>query len=193
MIEAYEGSLYTLDILASAVFKRSLSLIRGFADLIRNKNFICAAPLVRMQLDNLLRFYASFIVSNPHEFATEILAGKDVRNLKDQEGNKMTDRHLVDKLSKEFKWIKPVYEKSSGYVHLSNEHIYNSMSTSSDGETRTFNFIIGDTDSEFVKDELIINAIDAMTEITKILLKHLHGWAWTKDNPDKVEELKKGK
>jgi hypothetical protein len=191
MMEAYNSSLYPLDLLAVAVFKRSLSLIRGFSDSIRNKNFICAAPLVRLQLDNLLRFYACFIVTNPHDFAVQILDGKHVRNLRDMENKKMTDRHLVEKLSKEFPWIKPVYEETSGYIHLSNKHIFNTMNSKVEDEKRVFTVIVGDEDSEFVKDSLILEAIQAMKEITKVLLKHLHGWAYTKDNPDKIDQARK--
>ncbi len=185
MMEAYDSSLYTLDLLACAVFKRSLSLIRGFCTSIREKNFICAAPLVRLQLDNLLRFYASFIVRDPHQFAADILGGAHIRNLRDMDNKRMTDRYLVEKLSEEYEWIKSVYEETSGYIHLSNKHIFNAMQPKADGQE--YSFVIGDEDTEFVKDELVLEATLAMREITVILLKHLHGWAWSKDNPDKLK------
>jgi len=82
-IEADNKNLFALDLLAIAVYKRSISLINGFCDSIRNNNFICAAPLIRLQLDNLIRFYASFIVKNPHQFVSDVIEGKHIRNLED--------------------------------------------------------------------------------------------------------------
>ena len=67
MHKAYGGAIYPLDLLASAVLKRSMALIDGFSAMIRAENFICAAPLVRLQLDNLLRFSASWMVEKPHD------------------------------------------------------------------------------------------------------------------------------
>jgi hypothetical protein len=53
-----DEKFYPVDLIANAVIKRSLALIAGFCTLIRAKNFICAAPLVRLHLDSLLRFSA---------------------------------------------------------------------------------------------------------------------------------------
>jgi hypothetical protein len=65
----FQTALYPLDFLALAVLNRSLCLLSGFATLLDSKNLISAAPLTRLQLDNCLRFFASTLVENPHEFA----------------------------------------------------------------------------------------------------------------------------
>ena len=57
MVTTYDGTIYYLDLLATAVFQCSIMLITGFANLISD-NFIRAAPLVRLQLDNYLRIFS---------------------------------------------------------------------------------------------------------------------------------------
>ena len=81
-----EGHKYKLDIHALAVIDRSLSLLRGFCDLVGTRNMIAAAPLLRCQLDNGLRFFASNLVEDPHEFSGAILKGIPVRRVKDRNG-----------------------------------------------------------------------------------------------------------
>jgi hypothetical protein len=190
MLRADNNAIFPLDLLAVAVFKRSLSLIRGFILLIENENFICAIPLIRLQLDNVLRFYASFIVKEPHKFATDILDGLHIRNMKDIDGNKMTDRYLVEKMSKEFEWIKSIYEKTSGYIHLSNEHIFDSFKTNKSNSDLKLSISITDKDED-VNVQTKIDAVNTMCHITELLLKYLHGWTWTKDNPNKIEQMKR--
>ena len=66
------------------------------------RNLICAGALLRLQLDTALRFYAAFRVEKPHDFALAVLDGKRVRDLKDLDGQKMTDDYLVRKLGASF-------------------------------------------------------------------------------------------
>jgi hypothetical protein len=126
MFEPGKTYIYPLDLLTNAIMDRSLSLIFGFTSQIRTNNYLCAAPLVRLHLDNLLRVYASYIVKDPHDFAMKVFKGQHVRNLKDQHGNRMTDKYLVEQLTKEYKWIENVYNETSGFVHFSNKHILSS-------------------------------------------------------------------
>jgi hypothetical protein len=60
-----ESNFFTLDFLAIATLNRSLCLVAGFCTLIESKNMVVAAPLLRLQLDNCLRFSAAWIVDNP--------------------------------------------------------------------------------------------------------------------------------
>jgi hypothetical protein len=46
------------DMYIIAAMKRSLCLLRGFADLVESRNYVAAAPLVRLQMDNALRVAA---------------------------------------------------------------------------------------------------------------------------------------
>ena len=122
-----KGHKYKLDIHAMAVIDRSLALLRGFCDLVEAKNMIAAAPLLRCQLDNGLRFFASNLVKDPHEFSGDILKGIPVRKMKDRHGRPMQDAYLVEQLTAHVPWAKSLYDQASGYVHFSEQHIINTI------------------------------------------------------------------
>src|SRR5690349_15408738 len=88
--------LFPLDMLAVGVINRSLSLLTGFTTLVRSNNYIAAAHLARPHLDNYLRFYAAWLVSEPHEFAMEVMRGKRIDKLKDRTGKHLRDAYLVE-------------------------------------------------------------------------------------------------
>lgn len=181
IMKAADGRLYPLDLLVVAVMNRSVALLVGFCDLLEKRNFVAAAPLLRMQLDNLLRFHGAWLVDNPHEFAMGVLTGKRIKDLRDRDGNKMSDNFLVKKISEQYPVLSSVYEHTSGYVHLSDKHVFNSMTAK---EGYKFNIKISTID-EFVPEATYLEAIHAFLEITGVLFRYLEGWAITKDGPVK--------
>jgi len=181
--------LFPLDMLEVGVINRSLSLLTGFATLIRTDNYIAAAHLARPHLDNFLRFYASWLVDNPHDFAMDIFRGIRIDKMKDRDGNLLRDSYLVEVASKEYPWMQNVYKQASGFIHLSRKHVFTSTSIK-DKEESTVEFRIGKQD-KYVPEESKIEAVECMIEITKCIIKLLEGWIWTKRNPDMLEELKK--
>lgn len=178
ILRADAGNMFTLDILAISVLNRSLCLLTGFCDLIEAKNFIAAAPLLRLQLDNLLRFHGAWLADNPHSFSEEVLKGTHIKKLKDKLGNYMTDRYLLDQIAIEYPVMKSVYEHTSGYIHLSDKHIFNSLGKLE--EDGTFHMKVSTFD-DFIKEGDYLEAIRAFFEITGILFRYLEGWAQTKD------------
>lgn len=187
ILKADNYAVFPLDFLAVAVLNRSISLIAGFSSLIEARNFTCAAPLVRLQIDNCLRFHASVLVNDPHELAISILQGTPVRKLKSKTNEKMTDHFLVESLSKQYTWIKGLYERASGYIHLSENHIFNTIFRSDSKEV--FNVKIGFEDTH-LSEEIYVSAIDALIQVTEILLRYLYGWAFTKENPKAAYEMR---
>lgn len=188
MMEADSSKLYPLDLLALGAVNRSLSLIRGFCTLIESRNLQCAAPLLRMQLDNALRFFAAFLVEDPHEFVIQILKGKQVRNLKDRKNNKMTDYYLVEQLSVKHEWVKSVYHETCSFVHLSNKHIFATAKKIEPKERVVENSI-----SEFeanVPETMYQEAVMAFISASRLFNHYLDGWVFTKDNPDLVDKMK---
>lgn len=186
MLKADGGNFFPVDIYASGIIKRSLSITDGFSTLCFEKNYLCAAALLRLQIDNCIRFYAVFIVDNPHDFCTKVLAGKHVRNLKDKNGKLMTDRYLIQNLNNEFDWLKRVYESTSGYIHFSDRHM-KSIFSGFEEINRIGNITISATDediSDFSWEELI----DAYYASYDILFRYLEGWIITKTNPNLVEK-----
>jgi hypothetical protein len=180
------GKFYPLDFLSNAVINRSLKLIFGFTTLLKDENFIAASHLVRCHLDNIIRFSASWIVNDPHDFATKVIDGIQIDSLKDKNGELMKDWYLRNLLNEEYPWITNVYKQSSGYIHFSNKHIYNSIQ-SIDSKKRTMQFSFSKKDKD-VDENLKIEAIQCMGEITEILLDYLNGWYYTKENPDKIKQ-----
>ncbi|MBA7680654.1 hypothetical protein ES703_88975 [subsurface metagenome] len=184
VMKAFGGSIYPFDLLTFAVLNRSMSLTSGFVTLMRKDNFVAAAPLIRIQLDNFLRYAAGWIVSDPHEFAMKVLSNEPIRKMKTKEGKKMTDRFLVDEFSKEYKWIKSVYENTSGYIHLSDKHMFVNV-TDLDFKQLTTTLKISDKD-DHLPEKFKVEAIMAFAKITKLVLHRAYSWRYTKDNPQKL-------
>lgn len=178
------GQVAPIDIYAFMVLKRSISLVFGFTELIRKRNFLCAAPLIRLQIDNLLRFRAAFLVENQSQFVVDVLQEKEVRKLKDRFGKNMTDAYLQDVLESEYSWIKDVYKNTSGYVHLSEKHFFNTLRAGESGNEGVLDIYIG-PDDKMVSDEVYEGAVEDMIRVTHALLTFLGNWALNKNSQKK--------
>ncbi|MCA6720264.1 hypothetical protein R7Z44_14500 [Vibrio sp. 1409] len=175
---ANNGAMYQMDLFSSAVVNRSLELSKGFESMIKAELFLCAAPLLRLQLDNLLRYSALWLVENPDAVCLDVLGGKPIRKIKDKSGKKMTDAHLVSVLSKEIEWISSVYEKTCSYVHFSESHFHKTLLPAKDGKVEVG---IGDK-AKPVPDSALEEACAAYQSITVELLRYLDGWLHTKQS-----------
>lgn len=165
-----------IGVYAYMVLKRSISLVFGFTTMLREKNFLCAAPLIRLQIDNLLRFRAAFMVTNQKQFVVDVVGGKEVRELKDRSGKKMTDFYLQEVLTSDYPWLRDAYKKTSGYIHLSDEHFYNTVRLSKSGQEGAIEAYIG-PDDKLVSDEIYLEAVEEMINVTNSLLAYLAYWA----------------
>ncbi|MBL4797700.1 MAG: hypothetical protein JKY50_09815 [Oleispira sp.] len=174
---AKAGDVFHVDIMTMAVVNRSLELSEGFKLLIEDRKFLCAAPLLRLQIDNLLRYSATWLVERPDEFVAEVMKGTAIRKLKDASGNKMFDAFLVEKLSANIPWIPKVYEKTCGYVHLSESHFHHVFSENDEGK---FSIGIGSYSND-VPDSIFLEAVEAFNATTYEICKYVYGWLKTKD------------
>jgi hypothetical protein len=175
------GYEYKLDILALAVLDRSLALLRGFCDLVEGRNMIAAAPLLRCQLDNGLRFFASTLVDDPHALAGDIAKGTPVHKMKARNGHFMRDDYLKKQLTIEVPWVRALYDQASGYVHLSEQHIINTMGIPDEaGET-----VIGITgyDGRVWTEQRYIEAIEAFDASTRLVLELVKMWSQVRREP----------
>lgn len=181
LLNAGNAKMYSMDLLSVSIYKRSMSLISGFCLLIRNKNFTCAAPLVRMQLDNALRFYATYLVSNPDVLVSGFVNGTHISNYTDNvTGKKLSDSYLVGRLGKEFPGIVQVYKDLSGFVHLSEKHLFSALGKKGNSQNKV-SISVG-SDDAFITDFQRVDTINAMIDITNIVLWLLSGWAGHKDS-----------
>src|SRR5450759_3034107 len=128
IVEAHGGSfdLYPFDMVMIATMKRSMCLINGFVSLIPN-NYLCAVPLARLQVDNVLRCSAVFRVANREDFVRKLLTGTPLNKIDAADGKKMRDAYLVEKLEAEEPGVKKHYDHLCDYVHLSHLHLYHAL------------------------------------------------------------------
>ncbi len=176
-------ALYPFDIFCTAILNRSVNIIRGYTLLIRDNNFIAAAPLVRIQLDSLLRFYSVFLVDeNIDNYALRIISGEQINKLKDRNGKRMHDSHLCAVYSslpgKE--WIKQVYKAGSGFIHLSN-CVTSSATKIQNDEKRTIKMTVGKHDTFIPYDQKYGSAI-FMLQITAELVELMDKWRMQKQS-----------
>lgn len=188
MLDADGGNLFGLDFLALAAIKRSMALTAGFRTMLTARNLVCAGALVRLELDTAMRFFAAWLVQNPHEFALDVLAGKHIRKMKDRDGELLTDRYLVEKLGEQYDWVPRVYERTSGYVHLSSTHVMSVVTDTAEADDkRTFKAFVGVEDKP-LPDWIYIETCDGFRACAQILLRYVEGWAMTKANPHLLKQ-----
>ncbi len=184
MLLADGGKAYPVDLLAMGAIDRSISMSEGMKVLIESSNMTCVRSLLRLQIDTALRFSALFIVDDPHGVALKLLNGQQINNIKDSSGKKMTDGYLRSKLEKDYPWISPVYKNLSGYIHLSDKHMFGPVQAV-DGASSMISYTIGAKDTKYPESSWV-EVIDCFNEATDIFLKYLSGWIVTKTNSDLV-------
>lgn len=178
LVEAQSGAVYAIDLLAFGAINRSISNIDSFSQLFQFKNFLCAAAILRFQIDTTARFYALSQVDDPERFAVDVIAGKRIDKLLDKNKRKMTDRHLVEALVHEAPWIVSVYEETCGFIHFSQKHTSSTI-TGFDAETRSINVAVGGANDI---PETAWSELDrAFVATTELLLRVLCGWLNAKE------------
>ena len=123
-INAGDGKLYTMDLFASTINNRAIALLNGFIVLGEANNYNSAVPLIRMQIDNSLRFFATTLVSDYDDFFSKYLSGTMIKDMTDHKGKSLSDNYLAKELDKHFPGILKLYRNTSGFIHLSNEHSF---------------------------------------------------------------------
>ena len=122
----FHGSHEYFFFLAGAL-KRTLCNSSGFRSLVKSKNFTCAAPIVRMQIDTAMRVNGLSLVESPDEFCKKLVSGMTFDKMKCRDDKLLKDSYLREKLSKDYSWIDPVYRAASDTIHLSVRHFRSSI------------------------------------------------------------------
>ncbi len=174
--EPEKVSIYAVDFVILGVLSRTFTLIDGFILQTENNNYLCAAPLVRLQLDTLFRLHI-LQKSSPEkreELSKAIIKGEQLNKIRGDDNKPLTDGYLKTSLSNEIPWVSNIYDVGSKYIHFSLRHIFNNISNL-DSEERTINISLGDSTygiSTVDKNEMI----DCMTRITQLILDYTSGW-----------------
>jgi len=123
--EKADGSpIYAADLIMFGLMDRNIGLVESMPKLIEDENIHALAPLLRVQLDGLLRIHAFRLVTEPEELAVHVIKGGELRKYKDRDGNKLTDRYLVNSLKDDLPYVESMYDKLCGWVHFSESHIF---------------------------------------------------------------------
>ena len=178
MFLADNGNMFRIDLFSIGAMKRTLSNLNGFLSLVEAKNMQSSRSLLRIQLDTFIRFHALTIVKDHNKFVDDILNDRHIRNMKDKDGNKMTDGYLVSLLTFKYPWLKDTYKNLSGYIHFSGKHLFSSIEDIND-KKKALTFVIGEKDEQY-PEESWIEIAQCFNESLDILLQYINSWIHVK-------------
>jgi hypothetical protein len=117
-----------LDLVMLAAMHRSRCLLEAAQMLCVARNTIALDPIVRLQVDTLLRVNAVQYEKDPYAVEIALCSGGNVRNLRTQDEKKMHDIELLDRLTNDdFPWLRDTYKKYCDAVHFSTIHVQQSL------------------------------------------------------------------
>ena len=181
-----EDNLHLTDMLVVSVAARSYSLVDGFLWAFDTWNPVVAAPVVRMQIDNIVRVSYASRHENTDELAKYMLGGGELRGRKDADGHRLTDRRLVELASEHHPWIPDVYVATSAWVHLSPELVHSVFAIEEDDDgdepSRTIGFSIPIARKR-IPEEALQEWLDVMTRATEDLFGYFEAWESRKGLP----------
>ena len=179
MLSVAERHYYSTDLLMIGILNRSLDLLDGVTSLVERWNFTCAASLVRLQLDSLLRLVYLSTLEDANSVSTEIIEGRSFREMKDEAGKTLTDAMLRTYARPIYPWVDEIYKETSNLIHFSNKHFFISVN-SLDERSRTMQFSIAQGNTNWPEQE-IDSLLNVMGCITDALLKCVVGWVISKE------------
>jgi hypothetical protein len=176
------GDVYIIDVFLAGVANRSVYLITGFVEALDKWNVFAAAPLVRLQVDNLLRVSYMTRAPKADAVADEVIGGKSFRSLRDANGKQLTDAHLLELAVRHHPWLRDVYSSGNEWVHLSRAQVMAPWEFATGAPVGTlrlrFPMRRAAIPSAFLK-----NMVAAMSEATDDLLTYLDFWRRRKGLP----------
>lgn len=181
-LSAITPHLETFDFLLIAALNRTVNISKAYTTLIRDNNFIAAAPLVRINLDTLLRLYASIVSEfDRNAFASKVIGGELIKKMKFAGTKKdLRDDTLYLELSKVegMEWVSDIYKAGSSFIHFEKSHIFSSLKIADEKE-RTLNMTIGFHD-EFIPESEKSGSAVWMNKIIDSIIEQSLLWIFEK-------------
>jgi hypothetical protein len=174
IINADNQNMYTMDLLSSAIANRAIQLNDGFHLLVKDNNYLCAIPLIRLQLDNALRFYAFYLVSNREKLFSHFIDGKPINQFRDRKNNFLSDNYLATNLDKLFNGVLNIYKNTSSHIHLSDQHLFATKQLRNTN-LQPLRLAIGPKTDPFTI-EIKVDFTHTMNEVNKLVLILLNQW-----------------
>src|SRR5574341_182899 len=174
LVKADSGNIYPFDLVVLAVYKRSLDILDGILRLTDQWNFNSAAPLLRLQIDSLLKLVYLSVAENALEVTESFLKGEEFRHLKDPNRQPLTDATLRNHARSYYPWIDRVYEETSKLIHLTNKHFLLIIQSVNKSD-RKFEGVVGEGNTNWSKAE-IENFLAAVKITTESILRLSESW-----------------
>jgi hypothetical protein len=178
VLRADKRAIFPADLIVIGAVQRSLMLLKGFLAMLRSGNYLCAGALLRLQLDNILRLYATSLFPSGSETLTAFLEDRPLSRLKAPDGKPLTDKELITRVEKIYPWLPQVYERTSGFIHFSGPAIMSAITSVSNGGR--FRVAVGLRRGRRWKPEERLEAAQAFDEGTKAVLEMVYSWGYTK-------------
>ncbi len=177
------STLTKYDLFLCPLLNRSIQLSQGFMALIKQRNLTCAGSMLRLQLDNCMRLYASTIADDQDALINCVISGGKISSLRDNNGQKMSDKLLKDGLAQYDSRFADVYDNTSGYIHYSEKSFYQSISALNGGEY-DISIQISKYPLEKVN-EALCECAEAFIHFTNFFIRMMEGAAISKSALDK--------
>ena len=120
----------------TSAIDRAMNINRGFITLTKDDNYSCAIPLMRLMIDNCLRFWAISLVDDRHEYIRVWGSGEKIRFMKDRNGNKLTDKFLSESFALLYRGVDKTYNDACAFVHFSEQNLYITAKADKQNERR---------------------------------------------------------
>lgn len=180
IMNAGDCSIHKFDYFALSVINRAISLNKGFKLLIETKNTLSAVSLLRLQLDNLIRYNAFLVSENPLEFINHILDNKPINEYSENKQN-FHDNFLAKQLDSRFENSYKLYKHLCNYIHYGYAHVdYIFREKEIKTENSTHKVVIGDSNNFCFKAK--IDYTENVLILSINLIKLMNIWAKDKDN-----------
>ncbi|MCZ7502758.1 hypothetical protein [Agrobacterium sp. ST15.13.015] len=125
-----QSNFSTVTLFLLAALQRIDSNVAGFQAMVASLNYPVACAILRLQIDTAMRVNGLRLMADPHDGTMKLLSGERYDRIRPKKGDKLRDAVLLNSLNAEYDWIKKVYERTSGMVHLSGMHIHHSFNHS---------------------------------------------------------------
>jgi hypothetical protein len=150
---------------ALAAIKKTASVSHAFCTLIRTKNTLSAAALVRLQLDTAMRIFGLTQIDDVEAAGIRLMNDESYRKLRSRDNELLSDGFLHRKLNDKYPGFTEAYKDASAYVHLSGLHIKTGL-WSRPGTPTLFFHLFGTDDTR--PDESFADLVDSFDQATRL-------------------------
>ena len=174
------SGLRAIDMFLLAAVQRSHDIAAAVLMLCDARNLAAAAPLVRLQIDTLVRVSYMARSGDSDGVAHAVIAGVEFRKMKDADGEFLSDTRLLALARPHHGWVEPVYRRTSGWVHLSPDHLTAAFGAWGDSEGVFLTRV--PFDPEIVPLRIWAELLGATAQATREILAYAQAWGAQKED-----------